>query len=107
VIGFIVFVAAGALFAATRTTIARGEVLAADLLKSNPGVLSAMSCDPEVPIGVDGAEFWCDATFTHGGERRLHFQMGRTGAIKQIGEDPLKDSAPTPVQRIDKADPWE
>jgi hypothetical protein len=107
VIGFIVFVAAGAFVAATRPTIARGEVLAADLLRTNPGVLQAMTCDAEVPIGVAGAEFWCDATFTHGGGRRLHFQMARTGAIKQIGDDPGKESSPVPVQRIDKSDPWE
>lgn len=106
-IGFIVFVGLGALLAATRPTIARGEVLAAQLLQANPGVLEAMTCDPEVPIGVSGAEFWCDATFSHGGARRLHFQMARTGAIKQIGSDRVKDSSPVPVQRIDKADPWE
>ncbi|MEO8548792.1 MAG: hypothetical protein ABI678_02420 [Kofleriaceae bacterium] len=107
VIGFIVFVAAAALVAATRPTIARGEVLAADLLHSNPGVLQAMRCDAEVPIGVDGADFWCDATFTHGGGRRLHFQMARTGVIKQIGDDPRKETSAVPVQRIDKSDPWE
>lgn len=99
--------AAAGLVAATRPTIARGEVLAADLLSSNPGVLSAMTCDPEVPIGIDGAEFWCDATFTQGGGRRLHFQMARYGVIKQIGEDPRKGTGPAPVQRIDKSDPWE
>lgn len=108
-IGFIAFVAVGALIAATRPTIARGDVLAADLLRSNPGVLTALTCDPEVPIGVDGAEFWCDARFTRGGGRRLHFQMARTGAIKQIGEDrhDVSSPAPAPAERIDKSDPWE
>ncbi|HEY0252952.1 MAG TPA: hypothetical protein VGC41_15560, partial [Kofleriaceae bacterium] len=73
VIAFIVAVAAVAGFAATHTTIARGDVLAADLLRSNPKVLAKLTCDDEIPIGIAGATFWCDATFVQGPPRRLHF----------------------------------
>jgi hypothetical protein len=107
VVVFIAIVASVAAFAAQRKTVARGEVMAADLLKSNAGVLTGMSCDPEIPIGVDGAQFWCDAVFTRGGTRRLHFELARTGQIKQIGEDPRKDTGAPPAMRIDKSDPWQ
>jgi hypothetical protein len=94
VIGFIILAAGAALYAGLRPTIAHGDVLAADLVKANPNVLSTMVCDTEVPIGIDGATFWCDAVFVHGPPRRLHFSIARTGAIKQIG----------PEHKIDKAD---
>ena len=107
VVVFIAIVAAVAGFAAHSKTIARGEVMAADLLKSNAAVLSGLSCDPEIPIGVDGAQFWCDAVFKRGGTRRLHFELARTGQIKQIGEDPGRDTGVPPSTRIDKSDPWQ
>lgn len=107
VVVFIAIVATAAGYAAQHTTVARGAVMAADLLESNAGVLSGMSCDPEIPIGVDGAQFWCDAVFTRGGTRRLHFELARTGQIKQIGEDPRKDTGEPPAMRIDKSDPWQ
>ncbi|MFT3699647.1 MAG: hypothetical protein QM831_41245 [Kofleriaceae bacterium] len=91
-------------YAAMRPTVARGSVLAADLLKANPKVLSKLTCDDEVPIGVDGATFWCDATFLAGPPRRLHFSLARTGAIKQIGQQ-LSEAPATP--KINKSDPWE
>ena len=109
VIGFIVLAAAVATVAAMTPTVARGEVLAADLMKSNSGVLSTLVCDPEVPIGVDGGTFWCDAVFVHGPPRRLHFQIARTGAIKQIGKQIAKQTTPSssPAEpKIDKTDPW-
>jgi len=104
VVVFIAVVAVTAGFAAQRRTIARGEVMAADLLKSNAGVLTGMVCDPEIPIGVDGAQFWCDAVFARGGTRRLHFELARSGQIKQIGDDHHQD---TGAPRIDKTDPWQ
>jgi hypothetical protein len=101
VLAFIALVAGGALYAAGRPTVARGDVLAADLVKSNPGVLRTLVCDPAVPIGLDGGTFWCDAVFRRGTTRRLHFQIARTGAIQQIGE------APGDAKSIHKSDPWD
>jgi hypothetical protein len=108
-IGFIILVAGAALYAGLRPTVAHGDVLAADLVKANPGVLSTMVCDAEVPIGLDGATFWCDAVFVHGPPRRLHFSIARTGAIKQIGvASPASEGPGTqPEPKIDKADGFE
>jgi hypothetical protein len=105
VIGFIILAAGAALYAGLRPTVAHGDVLAADLVKANPRVLSTMVCDPEVPIGLDGATFWCEAVFVHGPPRRLHFAIARTGAIKQIGTEHAAAAPGTqPEPKIDKAD---
>src|SRR5579862_3234392 len=102
VIVFIGGVATVAIYMARRPTIARGEVLAADLMKSNGATLKAMECDPEVAVGVKGAAFSCRAVFLTGKQQRLRLEMDRAGMIKQVGEDDL--AAPSP--RIDKTDPW-
>jgi hypothetical protein len=107
IVVFIAAVAAAAGYAAQRHTVARGEVMAADLLAANRGVLTGLSCDPEIPVGVAGAQFWCDAVFARGGTRRLHFELARNGQIKQIGEDPHEDTGVPPATRIDKSDPWQ
>jgi hypothetical protein len=107
IIGFIVIVAAAATYAGLRPTVAHGDVLAADLVKANPGVLASLACDRDVPIGLDGASFWCDAVFVKGPTRRLHFSIARTGAIKQIGTEHAAQPGPTPQQTINKTDPWE
>lgn len=101
-IAFIVVVAAVAGYASRRPTYASGTVLADDLLKANSKVLAKLTCDDHVLIGVDGATFWCQATFQTGAQRRLHFALARTGAIKQIGQ---QEAATVP--KINKADPWE
>ncbi len=100
VLAFIALVAGAALYVAQRPTVARGDVLAADLLASNPNVLRTIECDPEVPLGVAGAKFWCKAQFKLGAVKRLEFELDRKGRIQQIGEQAVVE------QRIDPSDPW-
>ncbi|CAN5201637.1 hypothetical protein BH11MYX1_BH11MYX1_46120 [soil metagenome] len=107
VLVFITIVGSVAIYASQRKTVAHGEVIATDLMKVNAKTLASLDCDPAVPVGVDGATFWCNAVFKRGGHKRLHFQMARTGAVKQIGEDRLPQAATVPAERIEKADPWE
>jgi hypothetical protein len=102
VLAFIAIVAAVALYVAQRPTLAHGDVIAAELLKSNEKLLRALECDPEVPLGVDGATFWCRAEFRLGAVKRLKFNLDRTGRIKQVGEERATES-PAP---IDPSDPW-
>jgi hypothetical protein len=101
VVAFIAVVGAAALYLAQRPTIARGDVLAADLMRSNAKVLRALECDPEVPIGVDGAKFSCRAEFKLGAVKRIEFALDREGGIKQIGEQAVEEEHP-----VDPADPW-
>jgi hypothetical protein len=90
---FIGAVAAGAGYLARRPTIARGDVIAADLLAKNAQVRSAR-CDPEIPIGVDGARFSCVVQLETGGTQRVALELDRSGVIREAGK-----TATT-------ADPW-
>jgi len=100
VLAFIGGVAAAAGYLAQRPTIASGAVIAADLLARNAGSLRAVECDPEIPIGVDGARFWCRAELVAGGSARMELQLDRAGAIHQV------DPSAAPEHAIDKSDPW-
>jgi len=102
VLAFIAIVAAAALYVAQRPTLAHGDVIAAELLKSNAKLLRALDCDAEVPVGVDGAVFWCRAEFRLGAVKRLKFDLDRSGRIKQVGEE----QAAEPPAPIDPSDPW-
>lgn len=101
VVVFIGLVAAIALYCAQRPTIARGDVLAADLVKANP-LLRTLDCDKAVPIGAAGASFKCKALFKNGDEQDYILAIDREGAIDvvQRGEQQSKP-------RIKKtSDPW-
>ena len=112
VLAFIAIVASAALYVSQRPTLAHGDVIAAELLKSNEKLLRALDCDPEVPIGIDGATFWCHAEFRLGAVKRLKFNLDRAGRIKPVGEeqatpvDPPAPATPTPPTPIDPSDPW-
>ena len=93
-IAFIAVIAAGAAYLAQRPTIARGEVIATDLLAKNKATIRALACDPQIPIGVSGARFSCEAELASGGTKRLQLELDRNGAIREVGE-----AAPA-------ADPW-
>jgi hypothetical protein len=104
IIAFIAVVAAAALYVSQRPTIASGEVLGATLVEANPTILKKLDCDPEVPIGVDGAMFSCKAEFKLGAVRRLTFELTRGNTIRQIGNEALPtDETP----QINKSDPWQ
>lgn len=81
VLAFIGLVAAGALYAAQRKTIARGSVLAADIVAANPTTLRAMECEDGVEIGMNGAKFSCRAEFKNGLVEQLELTMDRAGVI--------------------------
>jgi hypothetical protein len=102
VVAFIAGVGAAALYVAQRPTIARGDVLGADLLRVNPGV-RVMRCDDAIPIGVEGATFQCRAEFRDGSSERLEFTMDRAGMIHH-GEATDRTSAPPRIKK--SSDPW-
>jgi hypothetical protein len=90
---FIGAVAAGAGYLARRPTIARGDVIAADLMTKN-AQLRSVECDPQIPIGVDGARFSCVVELKAGGAQRVALELDRSGVIREAGK-----TATT-------ADPW-
>jgi hypothetical protein len=98
---FIALVAAVALFCAQKTTVARGDAIAAELLESNP-LLSGMECDRSVPLGMTGATFACKAHFKSGNEVDYKLKMDRAGQIRVVDHGETK-SAP---QIKKTTDPW-
>jgi hypothetical protein len=104
VLGFITLAAAAGLYFAQRPTIARGDALAADLVRANPGALRALTCDPEVPIGVTGATFGCRAELANGATFQVQFALDRAGRIQATGEGELVAPAARAIKKT--SDPW-
>jgi hypothetical protein len=101
VILFIAIVAAVAVYCAQRPTVARGDVLAADLVEANP-LLRGLDCDKQVPIGHNGATFRCTAMFKNGDQQDYTFRISRAGKI-----DVAERGNARSVPRIKKTtDPW-
>ena len=98
VITFITIVGATGIYFAQRPTVARGDVIAAELVKSNESV-KAMTCDQDIPIGMSGATFYCGVEFKSGEMIRLKFAYDREGRITQTQD--------TDQPRVKKtSDPW-
>ena len=73
---FIGAVGAVGIVVATRPTIIRGDVIAAELRKKG---MDNVECDPEIPLTATGADFHCAFTDQAGFRNRVHFKMNRSG----------------------------
>ena len=101
VIAFIVIVGATGIYFANRPTVARGRVLAADLVATNP-LVKALDCDDKVPIGLSGGRFRCEAEFKNGDRQDLTLAIDRNGQITVVDQ-----GQPVRAPRIKKtSDPW-
>ena len=103
-VGFIVAVAALGVWLARRPTIADGQVMAADLLDQlRPHGVTAMACDPRIPIDRRGAVFRCSATLDDGEIQHIEYTMDRTGQLTSR----LEPAPGTHRRQIPApADPW-
>ena len=88
-VGFVAAVFAAGVYCAVRPTVARGDVLAADLLESNAETIDELHCG-DVRIGVDGARFHCMAKFKDRSIGGLDFTMDRDR--DRIGRDSMDES---------------
>jgi hypothetical protein len=99
-VAFIACAFAAAGYFLQRPTIASGEVLAAELIQSNPQDIKRMQCDKNIPVTSNGARFACEVVLRSGRVGRMVFDMDRAGVIKPAGEQPAQ-------QKIKRsADPW-
>jgi hypothetical protein len=103
---FIAGVGAGAVLVGTRSTVASGSVMAADLLsqlrRGNPH-LARLECDPEIPIRVAGAVFQCTLTEDDGSTARIEYTLDRDGSSRPrlLGSTPR-----TGPRNTGSGDPW-
>jgi len=105
VVVFIGLIAGVAIYFAQKPTVARGDVLAAQLLEANkksyPPIL-ALDCDRTVPIGLQGADFSCMVEFKNGDKVPYKFRIDREGRILTMNHGETQ-RAP---QIKKTSDPW-
>src|SRR5258706_13145450 len=105
VLAFIGGVAAVAIYCARKPTVARGEVIAADLLEQNRSRgWSKLDCDDEIPIGVEGARFRCALELKDGDHARIELHLTPDGMFMM---KVLESSRPEHSHVPPKADPWD
>lgn len=81
VIVFIAIVGTTAVYLARRPTVARGSVIAEDLMRSKPPGVKSLECDDDIPIGMAGAAFSCRIELHTGEQGSLQFTIDRNGTI--------------------------
>ncbi len=93
-----------ALYAFQRTTIARGDVIAADLVAQNRAHgWRAMACDRDIPVGVYGAAFRCELELDDGDTATLDVVLDRDG---RYDFRVVHESHPTHRHVPAGGDPW-
>jgi hypothetical protein len=104
-LAFIAAVAALGIALARRPTVADGQVMAADLLDQlRPHGVTAMTCDPRIPIDRRGAVFRCAATLDDGEIQHIEYTMDRGGQLTSRLES--SSGARHRRQIPAPADPW-
>jgi len=104
-LAFIAGVAAIALYCARKPTVARGAVIAADLLEQNHARgWKTLECDDEIPIEISGATFHCMLEVADGDRAQLELHLTPEGAFMMKDISPIH---PEHAHVPPKADPWD
>jgi hypothetical protein len=96
ILAFIACAFGAAIYFLQRPTIASGDVLADELVESNPQHVKTMHCDKAVPVSASGAHFACEVLFKNGEAGRMVFEMDRAGSMRPVRHEKIKRST----------DPW-
>ena len=103
----LLFIAAAAVVAVQlgRTrTVADGRVIEADLVELlRARGVTGMSCDRDIPIGIDGAAFTCVATLDNGATQTSEYRMDRAGNFRW---QPIRATGATERRIPPSGDPW-
>jgi hypothetical protein len=106
-LGLVVLIAgaaAGAYEVGRRPTITRGDVIAADLVEQEQAFgWKALRCDPDIPIGLDGATFHCHLDLADGDQAELGMTLDAAGQYRFTVES---ESAPEHKHVPASGDPW-
>ncbi len=91
-------------YLAQRPTVMDGTVIAGDLLEQlRSRGISEITCDPEIPIGRDGATFQCVARRPDGSTATVEYTMDRE---MKLGYRLMDASGPTQPRVPASGDPW-
>jgi hypothetical protein len=103
-LAFIGAAAAAGGYLATRDTVAKGSVMAADLMsKLNNKDITSLECDPEIPLGPNGAKFQCTVHAKDGSTALIEYTMSRAGSL---AAKLLDGTGPTEPRVPASSDPW-
>ncbi len=101
---FIAGVGSGAVYLALRPTVAEGTVIAAEMTEHLVGKgITAMRCDSDIPIGMDGATFQCVAVADDGSTAQIQYTMNREGGLSA---EVIDTTGPTQPRIPTSGDPW-
>ncbi len=104
ILAFIGAAGAGAAALALKKTVIDGQVMAADLLgQLDKKGITEVTCDPEIPIGNDGATFTCTVGASDGSTANIEYTMNRAGGLSA---KLLDSNGPTREQVPATSDPW-
>ncbi len=79
-------------------TVADGRVVAADrLAESRKDGVTAMACDPHIPIGLTGAAFTCLATLADGATQVVEYTLRPDGDLEVKPQPPVRAPGPRPA----------
>lgn len=108
ILAFIGAAGAGATALAMKKTVISGKVMAADLMSQleKKGITN-VTCDPEIPIGTEGAVFACKISANDGSVADIAFTMDRSAKYTTKVLDEAAGPAKAPEQRVPTSDdPW-
>ncbi len=108
ILAFIGAAGAGAAALAMKKTVIDGKVMAADLLgQLEKKGITEVTCDPEIPVGRDGATFTCKISAHDGSVANVAFTMDRTSKYTTKVVDETAGPAQAPEERVPTSgDPW-
>jgi hypothetical protein len=93
-----------AIYAFQRPTVARGDVIAADLVAQNrANGWRAMTCDRDIPIGITGARFRCELELDDGDAATLAVTLDRDG---RYDLRVVRETRPAHHHVPKSGDPW-
>lgn len=104
ILAFIGAAGAGAVALAMKRTVISGKVMAADLLAQvkDKGI-TELTCDPEIPVGAEGAVFTCNVAAGDGSTGRIEYKIDRAGSLSA---KILESNGPTREEVPESSDPW-
>jgi hypothetical protein len=90
---FILAAAAAGVFVGTRPTVMDGGWIAGKLTETLQEEGTAIECEREIPVGVNGAEFSCVHSRLGAQQQQVWYRMARDGQLERTRASRVKRGA--------------